>query len=231
MITVVVPAHNEEALLGRCLRSLLVAAQHPGLLGEPVHILVVLDACTDQSQQIAHSLGVATLSIEVRNVGFARRLGAAEAIALGARWLACTDADSYVAPDWLFQQLGHGAEVVCGTVEIQDWEDYDQAVQSAYLQHYCNADGHRHIHGANLGICVAAYQRSGGFSPVSVHEDVRLIEALERIGASIVWTGQNRVVTSARSKPRAHAGFGDYLSKLAATLSLDGNHSGLGEEG
>lgn len=230
MIAVVVPAHNEEALLGRCLSSLFQAARHPGLLAEPVLIVVVLDACTDQSQQIAASLGVATLMVDVCNVGQARRIGSAHAIARGARWLACTDADSYVAPDWLYQQLRHGAEVVCGTVHVEDWEGYGHEVQAAYQQRYCSEDGHRHIHGANLGVCAAAYQRVGGFPPLATHEDVSLVQALQNTGAHIVWTGQNRVMTSARKNTRARSGFGEHLAHLAAQLTPDGERSGLLKE-
>ena len=219
MIGVVVPAHNEERLLGQCLQALLQAARHPGLDGEPVLILVVLDACSDGSATIAGQLGVATLSIDAGNVGQARRAGAAHVIARGARWLACTDADSRVSPDWLVQQLRHEAEVVCGTVRVHDWEGYDGQVQAAYHLQYCHEDGHRHIHGANLGVCTAAYQRVGGFPPLSAHEDVHLVGALQDAGARIVWTGQNSVVTSARRDARARCGFGDYLSQLAATLA------------
>ena len=42
MIGVVVPAHDEQALIGRCLQALQVAATHPDLHAEPVLILVVL---------------------------------------------------------------------------------------------------------------------------------------------------------------------------------------------
>ena len=221
MIGVVVPAHNEEALLGRCLQSLYNAARHPELHGEPVCIVVVLDACTDASEQIARQHQVISLSIAAHNVGLARRAGAAHCIALGARWLACTDADSCVAADWLVQQLQHEADVVCGTVHLDDWEDYDDAVQHAYHQRYQPGDNHRHIHGANLGICVEAYKRAGGFPPLRAHEDVRLIESLNNIGARIVWSGSNSVATSARRDSRAHGGFGDYLRRLAQSLEAD----------
>ncbi|HZX15375.1 MAG TPA: glycosyltransferase [Pseudomonas sp.] len=203
MIGVVVPAHNEEALLGRCLQSLHNAARHSDLQGEPVCIVVVLDACSDASAQIARQHQVISLSIAAHNVGRARRAGAAHAISLGARWLACTDADSCVAADWLVQQLQHDAEVVCGTVHLDDWEGYDDAVQRAYHQRYQPGDSHRHIHGANLGICVEAYKRAGGFPPLRAHEDVRLIESLNEVGARIVWSGSNSVATSARHDSRA----------------------------
>lgn len=216
MIGVFVPAHNEAALLGTCLRSLQQAALHPGLDGEPVCILAVLDACSDDSESVAASLGVAMLEVHERNVGHARRAGAAWLLAQGARWLACTDADTCVSDDWLVRQLAFGAEAVCGTVQVSDWSAHDEQVRLRHEEHYQCREGHRHIHGANLGICARAYQRAGGFRPLPCNEDVCLVRDLERSGARIVWTHQTCVTTSARLDYRATGGFGEFLANLAA---------------
>jgi hypothetical protein len=76
-------------------------------------------------------------------------------------------------------------------------------------------DGHRHIHGANLGISATAYLRAGGFPPLACHEDVHLVSQLERCGARIAWSCRPRVTTSTRLECRAVGGFGDYLRSLA----------------
>jgi glycosyltransferase involved in cell wall biosynthesis len=220
MIGVIVPAHNEQDLLPHCLKSLHVAARHPALGGEPVEILVVLDSCDDASGKVARGFDALTLSISARNVGHARRVGAACMLSRGARWLACTDADSQVPADWLMQQLSFKADVVCGTVQVLDWEGHGVDTQTRYLDGYQACEDHRHIHGANLGICAKAYRRAGGFKPLTAHEDVGLVQALERSGAKIVWTALNSVSTSARSDPRAREGFGDYLKSLAVAAAL-----------
>lgn len=217
MIGVLVPVHNEEQLLGACLASVLKAAKHPGLEGEPVEVLAVLDACTDGSEAIATALGVPTLSVNSCNVGHTRGVGASYLLGRGARWLASTDADSLVGEDWLFQQLQFGAEAVCGTVHVEDWSGHSEGVQATYLANYQAREVHRHIHGANLGVCAQAYRRVGGFRPLSTHEDVHLVEDLERSGARIVWTHLNKVVTSARFDCRAQGGFSDYLKSLASS--------------
>jgi cellulose synthase/poly-beta-1,6-N-acetylglucosamine synthase-like glycosyltransferase len=61
MIGVIVPAHNEQALLSTCLAALHAAARHADLAGETVRQVVVLDACNDFSGAIAHAYGVETL--------------------------------------------------------------------------------------------------------------------------------------------------------------------------
>lgn len=214
MIGIVVPVHNEEALLGRCLETLQRAARHPGLEGEPVLIVTVLDACSDRSAAIAEAHGVTVLEVDARNVGKARALGAALMIERGARWISCTDADSRVADDWLVAQLALRTDVVCGTVRIADWSDFPERVRVRYESAYQQCDGHRHIHGANLGISTAAYLQSGGFQPLTAHEDVELVRELERGGASIAWSAAPQVFTSTRLDCRASGGFGDYLKTL-----------------
>ena len=212
MIGIVIPAHNEEVLLSACLCAAQVAAIHPLLRGEEVQIVVVLDSCTDASQAIALSAGVQTIAVEVHNVGAARAIGAAWLIERGAHWLAFTDADSRVAPDWLVAQLALNADAVCGVVTVDDWSEHDDKTRDAFYRAYIDADGHRHVHGANLGVSSRAYCRAGGFTPRTCSEDVALVDMLIATGANIAWSAAPRVVTSARIASKARGGFGDTLA-------------------
>ncbi|WP_431256943.1 glycosyltransferase [Roseateles chitinivorans] len=214
MIGAVVPAHNEEALIGRALAALRRAARHPDLRGEEVRIVVVLDACGDRTAEIARATGVQCLAIEARNVGIARAAGAQALIEQGARWLAFTDADSVVAPGWFSRQLALRSEAVCGVVEVGDWTGFTAAERAAYEVGYTDAEGHRHIHGANLGVSASAYRRAGGFPQLRTREDVALVERLHALGVRIAWTNTVRVVTSARQDGRAPEGFATHLQRL-----------------
>lgn len=51
-MSIVIPAHNEAAVLGRCLSHLLSGA-HPGELD----VIVVCNGCTDQTAEVARSFG------------------------------------------------------------------------------------------------------------------------------------------------------------------------------
>jgi glycosyltransferase involved in cell wall biosynthesis len=216
VIGILIPAHNEEDLLDECLSAALRASRHGLLAGEPVEVLVVLDSCTDRSAHIVGRYPVLNLQIEARNVGQARAAGARLLLERGARWIACSDADSRVADDWLVAQLGLGADAVCGTVTVEHWhESFDQAAQIRYQSQYRGCDGHRHIHGANLGISADAYRWAGGFQPLACDEDVQLVRELELSGANIAWSHRPQVHTSARLDSRARGGFGDYLRQLA----------------
>lgn len=220
MIAVIVPVHNEQALLAGCLRAVREASRRRYLNGEAVLRVVVLDACTDASGDIARSAGAHTLSLQACNVGAARALGAQWAIDRGARWLAFTDADTVVAADWLAAQLALDSDAVCGTVAVSDWGDYGERMRRHYDATYTDADGHQHIHGANLGVNAAAYVRAGGFQPLISSEDVALVRSLQASGARIAWSAAPRVTTSARRLYKAPLGFGATLQRIDAETRL-----------
>lgn len=214
MIAVIVPAHNEAADIGRCLKSIALAAKHPGLQSEPVVTLVALDACTDETPDVCAHHGAAAITVEARCVGAARAAAASHALALGARWIASTDADSHVPRDWLWKQAACEADAFCGVVEVRDWLDYPSTVRQAFARRELARDGHRHIHGANLGVSAAAYQGVGGFPQLVTGEDVALVQALQRSGATIAWRARPVVTTSARRSARAPHGFSGFLRAL-----------------
>jgi hypothetical protein len=232
MIGITVPAYDEEACLDACLDALLAAALHPALAGEAVCVCIVLDACADDSAGMvqrrqgefgAAGVALACLDVQAHRVGAARAAGAAHLLQAGARWLAFTDADTRVAPGWLAAQLALGVDVVCGSVAVDDWSPHAghaQALRAYFDGFYQDRDGHRHIHGANLGVSADAYRAVGGFEDVPCHEDVLLVRALEGIGARFAWSAQPRVFTSARIDARARGGFGDTLLRM-----VDGSHA------
>ena len=222
MLGIVIPVHNEEAWLGDCLQAVLEAAASPKLNGEPVHPLVVLDSCTDGSERIAANLGIQTVKVQARNVGIARAAGSQHCLDLGARWLAFTDADTLVSPDWLADQLDQRSDAVCGTVAVTDWSGHAPQLALHFKTTYTDAHGHRHIHGANLGVSAQAYRDAGGFPPLACSEDVALVHALQACGASIAWSAAPRVVTSARKDFRAAGGFGATLLRAFPEAGLAG---------
>jgi len=223
MIAVLIPAHNEETLIGACLQSVSAAARHPALFGESVEIIVALDRCVDGTAGIVAQYSAHAVRLTEGNVGLARAAAAARALELGARWLALTDADTRVPDDWLAAQLAAGAEAFCGAVTVDDWEDYSVGMAVAFVGSELVQDGHPHIHGANMGISARSYLRCGGFQPLAVSEDVALIRSLEALGLPIARLAKPLVRTSARRNARAVGGFSDYLKGMEARLAFAGD--------
>ncbi|WP_315387910.1 glycosyltransferase [uncultured Stenotrophomonas sp.] len=214
MIGVIVPAHDEALAIGNCLASIAVAAGDPRLEGEEVVVVVALDACSDATASVCKEYGVATVVLEARCVGSARAAAATFALASGARWIASTDADTVVPADWLWRQVSSDADVFCGVVGVMDWLDYPDAVRNAFSDREVARDGHRHIHGANLGMSAAAYLAVGGFQPLHTGEDVALVDAMTANGARVAWLARPAVATSARRAARAEHGFSGFLRAL-----------------
>ena len=73
-IGVIVPAHNEQDLLPSCLASLRRAAR--AVRGVPVHLVVVADACRDETAQVARRGGASVVGIGASSAGQARAAGA-----------------------------------------------------------------------------------------------------------------------------------------------------------
>jgi glycosyltransferase involved in cell wall biosynthesis len=219
VVGVVVPAHDEEELLADCLAGLRIAARSVADRAR-VRVLVVADACTDRTEAVARRCGVEVLRLDAHTVGRARAAGASFLLGRGPSWLATTDADSVVPPDWLAAQLdarAEGADAWVGTVEVADWRGLPTPVRRRYRDAYENGDGdaHRHVHGASLGIAARAYEAVGGFPPRATGEDVALVDRLDRAGFRVVRDGAHPVATSARTVGRAPDGFAGHLLGLA----------------
>ncbi|SBS72065.1 glycosyltransferase family 2 protein [uncultured Microbacterium sp.] len=220
-VAVVIPAHDEEELLGACLDSVAVAVLAAQAVVERVDVHVVLDACTDGSARIAAAAGVPVTAIDARAVGVARAAGIAQALAalpdhdLRRIWTAHTDADSVVPPNWITHQLVHarrGADLVIGTVR-PDFADLSPEQTAAWWATHTPGVANGHVHGANLGIRASALIGVGGFPPAPAHEDVRVAELIRQAGGRVVATDAAWVSTSGRREGRAPEGYARYLQE------------------
>jgi glycosyltransferase involved in cell wall biosynthesis len=223
-VGVVVPAHNEEALLPACLAALRRAARQVSV---PVRVVVAADSCTDRTTAVAHAYGARVIGLEARRVGAARAAGMAEVLRLkvgaspdlAAIWLATTDADTVVPSGWLRRQVGHadqGWDVVLGRVAVADWSEHPPHVPAAFVVRYESGDRpHPHVHGANIGIRASAYRAAGGFPPLRSAEDHALVAAAAEMGCSVLRADDVTVETSGRRHARAPHGFSHLLQSLA----------------
>jgi glucosyl-3-phosphoglycerate synthase len=232
---VVVPAHDEEARIGNCLRAL--AAQT--LPRDAFETIVVLDACQDATGEVvsrvsaALALTVVLLAGPGRGAGVARGAGMEAACrrleAAGAPQglIASTDADSRPAPDWLERQLAHlaaGGQAIAGLIELDDEEarelprgvrerrDRDAGLRLRRVRRSEPDAGHHHFAGASLGINAATYRAVGGMEPLAELEDAEFGERLAAHGVPILRASDVRVRTSARSDGRVRRGLSVDLS-------------------
>ena len=224
-VVVAVPARDEEAVVGACLASVRRAVRHlaGGRPRVSVEVVVALDRCRDATADVVARHGVAAVRCDAGCVGTARAsavdAGLARVRAAGGTetttWVASTDADGVVPPDWLHGQLAlaeSGVDLVVGTVEPGD--GCEPARTAAWHARHVLAEHHGYVHGANLGVRADAYGEVGGFAPLPLHEDVALVAAVRALGRPWVATDTVRVRTSGRTVGRADGGFASYLAGL-----------------
>jgi cellulose synthase/poly-beta-1,6-N-acetylglucosamine synthase-like glycosyltransferase len=200
-ITVVVPAYNEEKLIGRTIESLL-ALDYPAHLR---HVLVVSDASTDRTDEIVWqyaSHGVQLLRQEVRGGKDAGELAALPH--LRGELVVNTDATIRILPDALkpliraFQDpgigLASGRDVSVGSVEAEanrgesGYVGYEMWVRSLETRVFSivGASGcfyaiRRELHGSQIpagysrDFASALVAREHGYRSVSVDPAVCLV--------------------------------------------------------
>lgn len=195
-VSVVIPARNEAAGLGRTLAALFGQA----VPGVELEALVVDDGSTDDTAAVASGAGARVLRLGVHgsaatggSPGAARNRGAAAATGDPLIFL---DADCAPAPGWLAALLAAhdaGETVVGGALEAPPG-----LPATARCDHYC---GSYHLHPgrpagyvpnhspANLSVRRDAFLSAGGFTervPVADgHEELRWQGRLARRGVRI----------------------------------------------
>ena len=90
MLSFIIPAHDEEAVIASTIRAVRDAAAR---VDEPYEVIVVDDASTDRTAAIAEAEGVRLVRIAARHIAAARNAGAA--VARG-ELLVFVDADTLV---------------------------------------------------------------------------------------------------------------------------------------
>lgn len=222
LMAVVIPARDEEELIGRCLQSVIRARNQLSLDRPAVccRIVVVLDSCHDGTRWVVSATdGVQVVSCHVGRVGEARALGVAHALEdlpdrlLTNCWIANTDADSIVPENWLTcqWQLCEGAvDAMIGTVQ-PDPADLSADQWQRWTATHQPGRPNGHVHGANLGLGASAYQRAGGFSAVAEHEDNMIIARLKACGGILVASDACQVITSGRRIGRTPGGYAQHL--------------------
>src|SRR6266853_1340643 len=192
MISFIVPAHNEEAGIGKCLASIRTTMEK---LAEPYEVIVVDDASTDSTQQIAQRMGVRTLRVEHRKISAVRNAGARMAC---GELLFFVDADTEVNERVVCVALAamHDGAAGGGCVPKLDgpiplWARIIHFMASVMARLI------RLVGGCFLFCTREAYTAAGGFSEeLYAGEDIAFVKALKKVGRFVVI--KPMVVTSAR---------------------------------
>lgn len=203
----VIPAYNEETLIGPCIESVLCEVERSGCNAE---IVVVNNASTDRTRQVAEGYeGVRVVDEHQKGLVHARHAGFE---ATSAELVANIDSDTMLPPGWIAEvqrNFERDPKLVglSGPFIYYDLSTFDQALvrvfyYAAYLiylvNHYVLHVGSM-IQGGNFVIKRSAWVSVGGFdkSIAFYGEDTDVAKRLSRVG-KVRWTFKLPMRTSGR---------------------------------
>lgn len=200
MISVVIPAYNEEKYLGQCLRS-LTEQDYEGTY----EIIVADNGSTDSTAMIARDFGARVVPCSgTRDVFYARQAGADAA---RGDLIAQADADTVYPRDWLSRIAGElasnpGAVAVAGRFVYQDspwWGRFEHLLRHAANKVTVALVGRPLvISGATFAFRREAFLSVGGYRGLSYSADQYGISTrLNKLG-KILYDGNLCVATSPR---------------------------------
>ena len=198
LVSVIVPARNEELCLGRCLESLVSQK------GVSFEVIVVDDGSTDRTHQIAESMaGVEVVEAGPLPVGWSGKVNAMLAGARAARgdWLLFTDADTVHRSGSLARAVAeakqHGAALLSYSPEQEVHGFWEKAVMPVIFAELAATYRPSEVsdptspaaaaNGQYLLISRSAYDKIGGHAAVatSLLEDVALARAVKESGGKL----------------------------------------------
>lgn len=210
MISFIVPAYNEEALIGLTLKALNQAALSTG---EPYEIVVADDASSDRTVAIAESHGARVAKVNLRQIAGTRNAGAREAT---GDMLIFVDADTQVTGEVVraaIDAMKLGAAGGGCAVRLDGQLPRYAELMSPILVRLFRAMGI--ACGCFLYCTRRAFDAAGGFDEtLYVSEEVTMSRALKRQGRFVVL---RESVTSSGRKLRMYSG-GEVLRLFGGIL-------------
>ena len=181
-ISVVIPALNEEKYIETCLKSL----RRQKFDGN-YEIIVADDSSDDGTVRVAEKLADRVIVHEKGSISYGRQKGAEV-----ARYpaIAFTDADSYVAPDWLSRLSSSlDRENVAGVhgqlmpLDGNTVENYFCKYVLPPYSAFMVGINQPSVPGANFAVTRKAFEKVGGFNTKLITaEDVELCKRVKRQG-------------------------------------------------
>jgi glycosyltransferase involved in cell wall biosynthesis len=213
MLSFVIPAHNEEALIGQTLRALLASAE---ALGESYEVIVVDDASTDRTAEIARSFGARVVTVNLRKISAVRNAGARTA---RGEALIFVDADTLVPAKALaaaVKTLKQGA--VGGGARVETDDDVPSWALVMMRLTSWGLGRLRLAAGCFLFARREAFEAVGGFNEAYyASEEIHLSRALKAKGRFVIVS--EPVITSGR---KARLFSGRQILSLMAKLARGG---------
>jgi glycosyltransferase involved in cell wall biosynthesis len=200
-VSIIVPAFNEEKLLGETLVKIKAAAGMFTKLHWETELIVCDNNSTDRTAEIARAAGATVVFEPINLISRARNSGAAVA---NGDWLVFVDADSHPNAELLAdvaKEIQSGNCLAGGATVRWDQNNFVTGLFTPVVN--IGFRWRRMLSGAFIFIETAVFRKLGGFSHEAfVGEDLelsqRLIKLAKETGKRFVILHRHPIVTSAR---------------------------------
>jgi glycosyltransferase involved in cell wall biosynthesis len=200
-ISIVVPAFNEERLLGHSLEQIKLAARAFEPRGWETELIVCDNNSTDQTAQIARAAGATVVFEPVNQIARARNCGAAAA---AGDWLIFVDADSQPSPE-LFADVAEAiafGKYLAGGATVN--MDADHRTARLVVWFWNSISRTFKLFAGSFIFCeVEAFRKIGGFNEkMFAAEELDLTGRLKKFaketGRQVIILSRHPLLTSAR---------------------------------
>lgn len=229
MISVVIPAYNEERLIGQCLDAF--ARQRTRRAFE---VIVVDNASTDRTARIVRSyasrIPVRVVSEPRKGRGQARKTGFENA---QGDIIASTDADTVVPANWIETiaktfERNRSLVGITGTVRILDCDTVTNkmvnVLQPAMMRVGAAVVHYQLLNGFNFAVRAEAYRQSGGFdASLAGMEDYDLARKIGKVGKTAFVPSLTVTFSGRRFKQGFMKGVFDYAKSFARYVKPGGD--------
>jgi glycosyltransferase involved in cell wall biosynthesis len=198
MISVVIPAYNEEQNIAACLKSL----ERQTILRDQYEIIVVDGGSKDRTREIAARYADLVFIQTSRKVGGARNDGAMKA---AGEIIATTDADCIIPPDWL-EVIRNGFERDPSVVQLYGPVDPMEggirnhlflALANTFSRFGYYSGIFYYTLGCNSAFRRDAFMEAGMYACIDAGDDLEIARRMKELGR-VKFTNRMRVLFSMR---------------------------------
>ncbi len=228
LVSIVIPAYNEEKGVSKTIESVLKQDY------SPFEVLVVDNNSTDNTKEVAREFGVRVLSEKNKGVAHARQLGFTEA---KGDIIISTDADTIHPKNWIsniIKEFSRDPKIVAvgGLGEFYSGPPSARFASKYLFYPFLVVDkifsGGWNLSGFNMAIKKDAFMKTGGFATnLHMGEDIDLSTKLRKIGKVVISKNISVKISGRRYKDGLLRGLWDYVPQVFSRFFLrkNGTHT------
>jgi len=201
ILSIIIPTHNSDQTIERCIRS-LTSQSFPR---EKFEIIVVDDGSKDQTSSLAKKAGADKVIItEPCFQGKARNIGVENA---NGNLLGFIDSDCEAKDGWVETIIKELETLNAISGPIENGNPQSKVAWAEYFVEFCafnefrKRSSIRTMPGCNIACLKESFSKAGGFSEVPLSEDIMFSQSLRREGFEQIFVPEMQIRHLCRTDP------------------------------